>query len=148
MARYRFTKNVMDHSSRYLAFHGAIVLLIGLLCGAPFGKAIKRGDDYVAARWRVAHVSLPIGATLMFAVAALLPGYAAPMVCKWLITWGLIVSSYAFCVSLPIAGLTGHRGLAAGKTVAAQIVYLGNVLGAIASLVAALALIYAGFVSL
>jgi hypothetical protein len=134
--------------SRYLAFHGAIVLLIGLLCGAPYGKAIKRGDDYTAARWRVAHVSLPIGATMMFAVAALLPGFAAPMACNWLITWGLIVSSYAFCVSLPVAGLTGHRGLEAGKTTAAQIVYLGNMLGVIGSLLAALALIYAGFVTL
>jgi len=141
--------NAMDSPSRFLAFHGAIVLLVGLLCGAFYGMAIQRGsDDKIVQRWRVAHASLPIGAMLMFAVAGLLPVLSSPRACQWLVAYSLIVSAYAFCVAQTLAGHTGQRGLAFGKSPAAHVVYLGNVLGAVASLIAALALIYAGFFSL
>jgi len=59
-----------------------------------------------------------------------------------------MVSAYAFCFSLPLAAITGHRGLSSGSPVAAKLVFAGNVLGAMASLVASFALVYAGYVSL
>jgi hypothetical protein len=139
----------MEPSARHLVFHGAIVLLIGLLCGGPYARAINRGAPaHIIQSWRVAHASLPMGAMVMFAVAALLSSFAVTGAVKWGIALALIVSSYAFCISLPLAAIVGHRGLSAGGPPSAKLVYAGNVLGAWLSMAAAAALVYASFVSL
>ena len=139
----------MEPSARHLAFHAAIVLLIGLLCGAPYARAINRNAaSHIIHSWRVAHASLPAGAIVMLAVSAVLSAFAVTAQVKWIIAVTLIVSSYAFCFSLPLAAIVGHRGLSSQGPVAAKLVYAGNVLGAWTSVAAALVLVYAGFVSL
>jgi hypothetical protein len=94
------------------------------------------------------HANLPMGAILMFTVAALLSSFAVVEQVKWLIAAALVVSSYAFCFSLPLAATVGYRGLSSQGPIAAKLVYGGNLLGVWASVMAACALIYAGFVSL
>ncbi len=139
----------MDHSARYLVFHGTIILFIGLLCGVPYGRAINgRAETHIVHSWRVAHLSLPLGAILMFAVAPLLTSFSVVREFKQLIADSLIVSGYSFCVSLPLAASVGHRGLSYRGPFKAKVVFLGNVLGAVTSLLASLALIYAAFESL
>lgn len=139
----------MDSSSRHLLFHGAVVLLFGLLLGAPYARAIKReAAAHIVNSWRVAHLSLPIGAVLMFAVAAVLPSFAVAIQVKWVIALALIVSSYGFCVSTPLAAITGQRGLSSGGTGLGKLVYAGNVVGAWGSAIAAVVFLYAAFVSL
>jgi hypothetical protein len=139
----------MDSSARHLVFHGSIVLLFGLLCGAPYGRAINRNAPaHIVHAWRVAHASLPIGAILMFAVAALLSSFAVAASVKWFIAITLVVSAYAFCFSLPLAAMVGHRGLSSTGPFAAKLVFAGNVVGSMASLAASAALVYAGYVSL
>jgi hypothetical protein len=59
-----------------------------------------------------------------------------------------IVSSYAFCFSLPLAALVGHRGLSPRGPLLAKLVFAGNMLGAAASLFATLLFIDAAYVSL
>jgi hypothetical protein len=145
----RSTRPNMEIAARHLAFHGAIVLTFGLLCGVPYGRAINRdAPARVVQAWRLAHASLPMGATLMLAVSALLSSFAVAGAVKWLVTVSLVVSSYAFCVSLPLAAVVGHRGLSSAGPAAAKLVFAGNMIGAGASLVAAVALVYAGYVSL
>ena len=139
----------MEPASRYLVFHGTIVLMIGLLCGAPYGRAINRGTaGHIANAWRVAHLSLPIGAILMFAVAPLLGSFAVAVAVKQLIADALIVSGYAFSVALPLGAMAGERGLSFRGPLVAKTVFAGNILGAVTSLVAAFALISAAFMSL
>jgi hypothetical protein len=139
----------MHASSRHLILHAAIVLLFGLLLGVPYARAIRRNAAaHIVNSWRVAHLSLPIGATLMFAVAALLPSFTAPASVSWAIAVALIISSYGFCVSTPLAAVTGQRGLSSESVGLGKLVYLGNMVGAWASVVAAVALLYAAFVSL
>ena len=139
----------MIPAARHLAFHGAIVLLFGLLLGSPYARAIKRdAAAQIVNSWRVAHLSLPIGATLMLAVAALLSNMAAPMPLLWFITVSLIVSSYAFCVATPLAAISGQRGLSSGNHGLGHLVYAGNMIGAVASVFAAIALLAACFVAL
>lgn len=138
----------MDTSARHLVLHGAIVLLIGLLCGAPYGHAINRNAPaHIIHSWRVAHASLPMGGILMLTVAALLSHFSVEVYVKWLISSAFIASSYAFCVSLPLAALVGYRGLSGEGPPAAKVVYAGNVVGAWLSVIGTLALIYAAFVS-
>jgi hypothetical protein len=139
----------MEASARYLVFHGTIILLIGLLCGLPYARAINRhAAAHVVHSWRVAHLSLPIGAILMFTVATLLASFTVVGQIKQLITSLLIVSGYSFSVALPLAALVGERGLSHGGSFKAQAVFAGNVLGAVTSLLASLTLIYAAFESL
>ncbi|MFM0167574.1 hypothetical protein [Paraburkholderia sediminicola] len=98
--------------------------------------------------WRVAHLSLPIGATLMLAVAALLPSMTVPTALAWVIAIAFIVSAYGFCVSTPLAALTGERGLSSGGAGLGKLVYFGNWVGAVASIVGAAAMVIAAFLSL
>jgi hypothetical protein len=67
---------------------------------------------------------------------------------QWAIAIALIISSYAFCISTPLAAVTGQRGLSSASFGLGRLVYLGNMIGALASLVAAVAFLYAAFVSL
>jgi hypothetical protein len=139
----------MDTYSRQLVFHGAVVLLIGLLCGAPYGRAVNRkAPEHIVHSWRVAHASIPLGAALMFGVAAVLSDLQGGASLKWVVAVFFIVSSYAFCFSLPLAAVVGHRGLSSQGPISAKLVYLGNMIGAVSSLVAAAALLYAAWVSL
>ncbi|KAF0815076.1 hypothetical protein IGB42_00153 [Andreprevotia sp. IGB-42] len=139
----------MEPVAKHLAFHASIVLLLGLLFGAPYAKAIKRGAEaHIVRSWQVAHVSLPLGATLMIATSAILSSLAVGTATKWALAIALIVSSYSFCVALPLGALLGHRGLSSSGPIGAKVVYAGNLLGAWASLVAAVILVYACFISL
>jgi hypothetical protein len=139
----------MDTYSRQLVFHGAVVLLIGLLCGAPYGRAVNRkAPEHIVHSWRVAHASIPLGAALMFGLAAVLSHLQGSASLKWVIAVFFIVSSYAFCFSLPLAAVVGQRGLSSRGPTSAKLVYLGNMIGALSSSVAAAALLYAAWVSL
>ena len=139
----------MNTLAQHLMFHGSIVLLYGLLCGAPYARAINRdAPAHVVHSWRVAHASLPIGATLLLVVAALLPVLPNIAALKWTIALALIVSSYAFVVALTLAPIVGHRGLSSQGPVAAKLVFAGNFIGALASIVAAVALVFATYLAL
>jgi hypothetical protein len=139
----------MHTAAHHLLLHGSIVLLFGLLLGGPYAKAIKRGaPPNIVNAWRVAHLSLPIGGTLMLAVAALLPSMTVPTALAWVIAIAFIVSAYGFCVSTPLAALTGERGLSSGGAGLGRLVYFGNWVGAVASIVGAAALVIVAFLSL
>jgi len=139
----------MEPVARHLIFHAAIVLIIGLLCGMPYGRAINRkAAESVVQAWRLAHLALPIGATLMLAIAAVLTPLVVANSVKWAIALPLIVSSYGFCFSLPLAARVGHRGLTSQGPLAAKLVYFGNMLGAAGSMLAAIVLLYAAYISL
>ena len=135
-----------DAPARHLLFHGTVVLTAGLLCGLPFGRAITRGRpaDVVRA-WRVAHSVLCLGGALLLAVAAVLAAPLGPTTPagRWLIAGPLIASGYGFAYALPFGAWAGARGLAPGGGLANQIVYSGNLVGAVGSLAGTAALLYA-----
>lgn len=134
----------MPNASHHLAFHASVVLLFGVLLGAPYAKAINRpASAQVINSWRVAHQSLPIAASLMFAVAAVLPLHLASQGVNWFIAGTLILSAYAFCVSMPLAAMTGHRGLTTDGKGLQKLVLAGNVIGAWLSVAACASLVFA-----
>jgi hypothetical protein len=96
----------------------------------------------------VAHDSIPLGAALMFGVAAIMSHLGGGTSLKWAVALLLIVSSYAFCFALPLAALVGHRGLSGRGPAAAKLVYAGNLVGAVTSLAAAAVLVYVAYASL
>lgn len=128
--------------------HGSVILLAALVFGAPYARAIKRNAEVqVINSWRVAHQSLTIGALLLFAMAYVLPSLAIPNALRTGIALFFILSGYAFTISTPLAAVTKDRGLAAGARGLARLVYMGNMLGAATSLIAAVGLLVAAFLA-
>jgi hypothetical protein len=132
-----------------LLFHGGVVLLIGLLAGFPFGRAIAwgRGEDTIRA-WRVAHSALSMGATTMIAVAAVLSILAVGPAVQWIVSAAYIACGYGFSVALILGPIVGHRGITPALPAANRLVFAGNLLGVIGSLVGTLAFLYAVAASL
>ena len=139
----------MSQLSLHLILHASIILFVALVFGAPYARAIKRNAEVqVINSWRVAHQSLTIGALLLFAMAYVLPSLAIPNVLRMAIAVLFIISGYAFTISTPLAAVSKDRGLSAGATGLAKLVYLGNVVGAATSLLAAAGLVVAAFLGL
>ena len=139
----------MNEFARQLIFHGSVVLLIGLFAGFPYARVIlkKRADNIIHA-WRVAHQSLPIGAILLFALASFIALLDASNAFKWALSILFIVSAYAFAFALILGPIVGQRGLTSCGPMSAKLVYSGNIVGVITSLIGALLLVYSAWVSL
>ncbi|MGH2437046.1 MAG: hypothetical protein ACRDFA_08635 [bacterium] len=127
-----------------LLFSGSVVLLIGLLAGYPYSRAItSHAAEAVVGAWRLAHSSLAMGGTASLAIGAALPwlhvgGWERPV-----IAWSFVLSGLAFSIALLHGARTGHRGLSPEGPFDNRVVYAGNVLGALSSLVGTVALVYA-----
>jgi hypothetical protein len=128
--------------AKYLLLHGAIVLLVGLLCGIPLARAVVRGSPDASIRaWRVAHSGLSTGAVLLLAVAAAIPLVELGPVWGWVLVWSFVASGYGFAIALPLGAHFGHRGLTAGPPPLNRLVYLGNMAGVIGSLLGTVLLV-------
>jgi hypothetical protein len=133
-----------DTHCAVLLASGSLVLLVGLAAGFPYGKAITRGaPERVVQAWRLAHSSLAVGGTTSLAVGAVLPWVAAGGWERPLVAWSFVLSGLAFSIALPYGAWRGHRGLVAAGPLDNWVVYAGNTIGALSSLVGACALTYA-----
>lgn len=133
----------MNQLAIHLTLHGAIVLLIGLLSGIPYGIAInqKKPEDIVRG-WRVAHSGLSMGGTTMIAFSAVISNLELDALFSAILVWSSVVSGYGFSLALPYGAWVGHRGLANDGTVQNRVVYIGNMMGAIGSLIGTLVLVF------
>jgi len=85
----------MKEPARHLLFPRVIILLLGLLAGIPYGRAIlKEEHDNRITAWCVAHAALSVGAILMFSLVSILPLLKVDLVVKWLFVALFIVSGY------------------------------------------------------
>ena len=114
--------------SLQLSFHGAIVLLMGLLSGIPHGLAINQNQsESVIRAWQVAHSGLAMGGTTIVTISAAIDRLKMDAIALNILVWSSVVSGYGFCLALPYGAWTGHRG---------------NIVGAWGSLVSASTLIF------
>jgi hypothetical protein len=126
-----------------MLFHGAVVLLIGLLAGIPMGEAItgQWGEDAVRA-WRVAHVGVVAAGIMLVAIAPALRLVAlGPRPARWLVG-AFVASAYGGTVALTAGAILGVRGLEPGHSLANTVVFLGNSVLAVGSLLGAVLLIH------
>jgi hypothetical protein len=123
--------------------NGGIVLLVGNLCGIPFGLAIRQGksEDIVRA-WRVAHSGITSGGAVIIGVGAAFSAMQAAGAVAAVTAYSLIISGYGFSIALPIGAQLGYRGLPTGGPVAKRLVYFGNLAGALGSLVGSVAFVW------
>jgi hypothetical protein len=121
---------------RQLLLHGSIVLMVGLLSGAGFAEAITGAQGEHAERaWRVAHTGLTLGGALFIAVAMALPMLVLSERVVSILTWSLVASGYGFAVALPLGAAIGMRGLEPVGPVSNLVVFIGNTIGSLGSLI-------------
>lgn len=139
----------MEDSARHLMFHAVIILLAGLLAGIPYGRSIlKKTNEHLIEAWKVAHAALPVGAILMLVLSVSFSDLNVAANLKWVISIFFIISGYGFMVALLLGPVVGHRGLTSRGPLAAKLVYSGNLLGAITSLLGTVVLLYAAWLNL
>lgn len=135
--------------AKQLIFHGSVILLIGLLCGWPYARALIRAKSKTSVNaWRVAPLSPPIAGILLFALAAVVPQLQLSASAVALMGWSFIASSYAFAVALTLGAHYGFRGLTSKPPLLNRVVYLGNMVGAVLSPLGSISLVWGGYAAL
>lgn len=131
---------------KQLVLHGAVILLIGLLCGAPLGSAIvRRKSEETVRAWRVAHTSLVAGGMLLLVVAATVNRLMMDLWSMLAMVCAFIAGGYAFALSLPLAAWSGHRGLVPAAPFLNRVIYLANMAGALGLLVGGALLVWGAY---
>lgn len=131
-----------DVDGQWLVFHGAVVLLLGLLTGLPLGAAITDGWGEEAIRaWRVAHTGLVGGGVALIAIGgAARHVRLGPRAAAWLV-WLLVGSIYAGVFALGLGPILGVRGLEPTPPPANILAFTANVVLALGSLIASALLV-------
>lgn len=134
----------MQHAATLqLILHGAIIALIGTLCGIPFGRAIVgRKDEAVVRGWRVAHTGILSTGVAIVVMGLALPHLKGSPSLVNAMVWATIVSGYAFAIGLTLGPIVGQRGLRPGAPLANMLVYTGNAIGSLGWLVASLIFVW------
>ena len=135
--------------AKLLTFHGSVILLLGLLCGWPYARALIRAKSEIGTNaWRVAHLSLPIAAILLFALVAVVPLLQLSATAAAWMVWSFIASGYAFAIALVLGAYYGFRGLSSKPPLLNRVVYLGNMVGAVLSLLGSILLVWGAYAAL
>jgi hypothetical protein len=118
-----------------LIFHGAIVLLAGLLCGYPTVVETLGADESVRL-WHTAHEALIMMGIWILATSSVLPALVLGRREAVGLVWSLLAMGYGFMVALVIGGVTGTTSFAPGKTVPSVIAFSGSAIGILGALLA------------
>lgn len=84
----------------------------------------------------------------MLVIAVSFSSLNVSMNLQWIIAILFILSSYAFVGALNVGPLLGYRGISSKGPFAAKLVFSGNILGSITSLLGTVVLLYAAWVNL
>jgi hypothetical protein len=82
---------------KYVIFHGAIIILIGLFSGLIYWQTIIRNKRPEVIRgWRIAHVFLVIEGMFILIVGLAIPHLALSGLAVRLLVWVTVSSGYGF----------------------------------------------------
>lgn len=97
---------MMSLNRARLVFHGAVILLLSLLCGLPLFAAVQEGWGEEAVRfWRSAHVGLAAVGVWSIATGAVIGYLVLGTRGASVLSWSVIVSNYAISVAILIRAL-------------------------------------------
>ena len=113
-----------------LTLHGLIVLLLGLLCGAPYGAAIVGGwGDEAVRAWKLAHLEGVQNGILVLALAGVGGFLRLGRGEEKVVVWGAVLAAYGNVVGALLGALTGRRGLAPEGPLANWLVFVAFMFG-------------------
>jgi hypothetical protein len=122
-----------SHDRERIIFHGAIVLLIGLLCGLP--TVVEAMQESVRV-WHTAHEALIMMGVWMLAESSVFPALALERREAQALVWSLLFMGYGFAVALVIGGVIGETPFSPGGTPATFTAFLFSVAGIFGSFMA------------
>ena len=134
---------------KYVIFHGAIIILIGLFSGLIYWQTIIRNKKpEVIGGWRIAHVFLVIEGMFIVTVGLLIPHLALSGLAVRVLVWIITSSGYGFTWAFIGGAWKGYRGLTPKPYGLNTILFLGHFIGAGGSLIGIAMVIYGIFKTL
>jgi hypothetical protein len=115
-----------DKDRLRLIFHGAIVLLVGLLSGLP--TAVEAIDES-ARFWHIAHEALIMMGVWMLAASSVRSALVLDTRESSVFVWSFLVMGYGFMIALVMGGVLGVSPFSPGGTPATFVAFLSAVLG-------------------
>lgn len=132
--------------SKYLIFHGVIIILIGLFSGLIYWQTIIQNKRPEVIRgWRIAHVFLVIEGMFIVIVGLVIPHLALGSLAVRVLAWTVASSGYGFAWAFVGGAWKGYRGLTPKPFGLNTILFLGHFIGAAGSLIGIAMVIYGSF---
>lgn len=114
-----------------MVFHGALVIIVGLLAGFPFAflltgdmQAGPAGMPEALRAWKMAHLEGILNGLLVLAVAGVGKRLTLSAGRQKLLSGSLIIMAWANVIASIVGAASGSRGLAAGGSLANNVVFL------------------------
>jgi hypothetical protein len=121
-----------DNDRVRVVFHGAVVMLVGLLCGLP-----TVNEEEPARLWHTAHESLILIGILLFAVSSVLPLLTLPKRESTALVWSLLATGYGLMVGLVLQGITGQHAFGPSSNPVLMFAFIANATGMLGSVLTA-----------
>jgi len=107
-----------------MIFHGAVVILLGLLAGFPYALVITGSLVSSERAWRMAHLEGVLNGLLVIVVAAVWDRLALDGWKRDVLAWSLVLMAYGNVVASVIGATFAVRGLEPGGSPSNTLVYL------------------------
>jgi hypothetical protein len=117
-----------------LVLHGAIVLLIGQLCGLPTAVEAMGGD--AVRLWHTAHEALIMIGVWMVAASSVLTVIVLGATERSALFWSLLAMGYGFTAALVLGGINGVSPFSPGHTPASFVAFLAATVGILGAVLA------------
>jgi hypothetical protein len=117
-----------------LVLHGAIVLMIGLLCGLP---TVVESTDGAARHWHTAHEALIMVGVWLLAESSVIPLLKLESRELTALVWSLLMLAYGFTAALILAAIANAEAFAPGDTPATIAAFVTAVIGILGAVGAA-----------
>jgi hypothetical protein len=112
-----------EYDRARVAFHGAIILLVGLLCGIP---AVTEPEGMPMPSWQAAHGGLLLNGIWLLAVSGVLPRLVLDRQSARALLVSLIGMAYGFMSTVLVQAATGVRGISPEGPAVNWIAFAGN----------------------
>jgi hypothetical protein len=123
---------MMQRTRIRVVFHGACVLLVGLLCGLPTVP-----EEEPMRLWHTAHESLILIGILLLAVSSVLPSLVLePREARGLF-WSLLATGYGLMLGLVLQGIMGVHAFGPSTSPVLMLAFVGNATGMLGSVLTA-----------
>ncbi|HST08009.1 MAG TPA: hypothetical protein VLJ83_07540 [Gemmatimonadaceae bacterium] len=116
-----------------LVFHGAIVVLIGLLAGLPTTVEVINGSERF---WHTAHEALIMIGIFLLAASSVVPALVLERRERSFLIWSFITMGYGFVVALIIGGVAGANAFEPGDSPAKFTAFVAAIVGIAAAFLA------------
>jgi len=121
-------------AQRRLVLHGAVILLVGLLCGylAVFEEVGRSGRT-----WQAAHAALLLTGVWLIATAAVLPLLELPRRERTALLLSLTGGAYSFMTAVVVQAATGVRAISPDVRGIGLVAFAANLLAVLGTILAA-----------